>query len=269
MQTHTDFADVNGTRLYYEIAGAGPPLVLIHGFSVDSRMWDDQFDVFAQHYQVLRYDARGFGKSALPTSEPYTHAEDLHVLVQYLGIARATLVGLSMGGRIAINFALAYPTATAALVPVDAALDGYQGEAESPLILLRRTAERDGLQAAKAVWLNHPLLASACKKPVLATRLNAMIAEYSGWHFTNHDPGRVSDPAAIERLDTITVPTLVLVGEQDTLDCRRIADILAQSIPCATKVVMPGVGHIGNMEDPVRFNEIILGFLAEQATKSC
>lgn len=68
MQMDTGFADINGTHLYYEIAGSGPSLVFIHGFTLDNRMWDDQFEVFAQHYRVLRYDARGFGKSALPTS---------------------------------------------------------------------------------------------------------------------------------------------------------------------------------------------------------
>jgi 3-oxoadipate enol-lactonase len=71
MQIETGFADVNGTRFYYEIAGSGHPLVLIHGNTLDTRMWDDQFEVFVQQYRVLRYDVRGFGKSAVPTTEPY------------------------------------------------------------------------------------------------------------------------------------------------------------------------------------------------------
>jgi pimeloyl-ACP methyl ester carboxylesterase len=70
MQTQQGFADVNGARLYFEMAGSGHPVVLIHGFTLDTRMWNDQFEVFAQPYQVLRYDLRGFGQSALPTTEP-------------------------------------------------------------------------------------------------------------------------------------------------------------------------------------------------------
>ena len=93
MPTHTGFADVNGTRLYYELAGAGHPLVLIHGFTLDTRMWDDQFAVFAQEYQMLRYDLRGFGKSALPTGGSYAHTDDLKALLDSLHIAHASFLG--------------------------------------------------------------------------------------------------------------------------------------------------------------------------------
>lgn len=118
MPIHTGFADVNGTRLYYELAGAGHPLVLSHGFTLDTRMWDDQFAVFAQRYQVLWYDLRGFGKSAVPTDAPYTHPDDLHALMAHLGIAHAYIIGLSLGGAVAVDFAVTYPEATDALIPV-------------------------------------------------------------------------------------------------------------------------------------------------------
>jgi 3-oxoadipate enol-lactonase len=86
VQIDKGFADVNGTRLYYEMAGSGHPLILIHGFTLDTCMWDDQFEVFAQHNQVTRYDLRGFGKSTLPTTEPYSHADDLKILMTHFGI---------------------------------------------------------------------------------------------------------------------------------------------------------------------------------------
>lgn len=98
MQTQSGFAEVNGTRLYYEIAGSGRPLVLIHGMTLDTRMWDDQFEPLAAQYQVVRYDARGFGKSAVPTGESYAHTDDLKALLEYLDIAHAFILGLSMGG---------------------------------------------------------------------------------------------------------------------------------------------------------------------------
>ena len=78
----TGFAEVNGTRLYYEIAGSGHPLVLIHGSTLDTRMWDDQFEPFVQHYTVVRYDVRGFGQSALPTGEPHARPDDLKTLLE-------------------------------------------------------------------------------------------------------------------------------------------------------------------------------------------
>jgi pimeloyl-ACP methyl ester carboxylesterase len=97
--TLSGFADVNGARLFYEIAGGGPPLTLLHGFSLDTRMWDDQCAALAQRYRVLRYDARGFGRSAVPTAERYSHAEDLRALLGYLEIAYTALIGFSLGSR--------------------------------------------------------------------------------------------------------------------------------------------------------------------------
>ena len=109
MQIQQGFADVNGTRLYYEMVGSGHPLVLVHGFTLDTRMWDDQFEMFAGRNQVVRYDLRGFGKSALPTTEPYSHPDDLRALMTHLGIEHAFIIGLSLGGAVAVDFAVTYP----------------------------------------------------------------------------------------------------------------------------------------------------------------
>src|SRR6266851_3278425 len=116
-QPQTGFAELNGTRLYYEVAGEGHPLVLIHGGLVDRRLWDDQFDVFAQHYRVIRYDIRGFGNSDVPAG-PYSNYEDLYGLLKFLGVEKAYIMGLSMGGGIDIDFTLAHPEMVAALIPV-------------------------------------------------------------------------------------------------------------------------------------------------------
>ena len=120
----TGYADVNGTRLYYELAGEGHPLLLIHGFTLDTRMWDDQFDAFAQRYQVIRYDVRGFGRSAVPTHEPYSHHDDVKALLDYLDIAHAHILGHSMGSGIATDFVLAYPEMADSLISVGTVVHG-------------------------------------------------------------------------------------------------------------------------------------------------
>jgi 3-oxoadipate enol-lactonase len=265
MPTQTGFADVNGTRLYYELAGTGHPLVLIHGFTLDTRMWDEQFEVFARSYQVLRYDLRGFGKSAVPTDTLYTHPDDLHALLTHLGIEHAYILGLSLGGGVAVDFAVTYPHETDALIPVDAALLGgyaWTKDAHWDRLFALAKAPEAGLQAAKTCWLQHPFFAPACEQPAVAARLAAMVADYSGWHLLNHDPGQVLNPPAIQRLGSITAPTLVIVGERDVVDFQRIVDLLERGIPGATKVVMPGVGHMANMEAPAPFNATVLAFLA-------
>jgi pimeloyl-ACP methyl ester carboxylesterase len=265
MQTQTGFAEVNGTRLYYEVAGSGHPLVLIHGSTLDTRMWDNQFETFAQHYTVVRYDVRGFGKSALPTGESYARPDDLKGLLDYLDIAHASVLGLSMGGGIAIDFVLEYPQATDALILVDSTLGGWPPDPEFAALqnAVRVRAKEASVQAARDVWLYSPLFNPALENPDVAPRLVQIISDYSGWHWVHHNPLRDLVPPAIQRLDTISVPTLIIIGERDMPNFHAIADSLHQRIPNARKVVMPGIGHMSNMEDPERFNAIILDFLAE------
>ena len=263
MQVARDFAEVNGTRLYYEVAGAGHPLALVHGFSLDTRMWDDQIAPFAERYRVIRYDLRGFGKSALPTEEAYRSADDLKALLDHLGIERAHILGLSLGGWVAINFALAYPAMTSALIPVDSVLAGYRFSPD--YITLNRSifsmGRQQGISAAREAWLRHPLFQPALEQPHVAPRLRQIIGDYSGWHWANHDPEASPQPPAIDRLASIGAPALVIAGERDLPDFQAIADILATRIPHAQKVIIPGAGHMSNMEAPAAFNSVVLQFL--------
>lgn len=257
-------AEVNGTGLFYEVAGSGHPLVLIHGFALDTRMWDYQFEAFAQHYRVVRYDMRGYGKSLPPTDESYSHTDDLMALLEHLRIDRAHVFGQSRGGAVAIDFALAHPEATGALVLVDPVLGGHSWSQEAARTdgAIWETAAKSGVEVGKAKWLAHPLFAPAREKPEVAARLEQIVFDYSGWHLINTDPGRYADPPAAQRLHEIGAPTLVVVGERDLPDFLVIADTL-QQVPNARKVVLPGVGHMCNMENPTKFNEVVLDFLAD------
>lgn len=266
MRGRSGYADVNGTRLYHEVAGSGLPLVLIHGFTLDIRMWDDQFGTFARYYRVICYDVRGFGKSALPVpGESYSHTDDLRALLEHLGVAEACVLGLSMGGGIAIDFALACPEMTRALIPVDSGLEGYPlpPDVAASLESIAVAARESGVEAARRLWLDHPVFEPAFERPDVASRLVRMVSDYSGWHWLNDDPVRVLDPPAAQQLGRIGVPTLVIVGERDLPGCHAIADTVGQKVPNARKVVLPGVGHMASMEDPDAFNEVVLSFLSE------
>jgi 3-oxoadipate enol-lactonase len=118
------------------------------------------------------------------------------------------------------------------------------------------------VEAGKAQWLAHPIFAPAREKPEVAVRLGRIVTDYSGWHPVNTDPVRYPDPSAARRIHEIDAPTLVVVGERDLPDFLAIADTL-QQIPSVRKVMLSGVGHMCNMEDPARFNEIILDFLTK------
>jgi 3-oxoadipate enol-lactonase len=270
MAIKNGFAEVNDTRLYYEIAGAGEPLVFLHGNTLDTRMWDDQFTEFAKQYRVLRYDLRGFGKSAMPTSEPYSHAEDLNALMQYMEIEQAHVLGLSMGGGQAINFALTYPKATKTLILVDTSLAGFRFDEafSSDFSKIAQIAKSEDLQAAKDYWLGIDLFAATRQLPDVSKQLEAIINDYSGWHWLNYDPRREPEPLPIYQLDKILAPTLVIVGEKDIPDVHKIAAILEQQVSDVRKVVMGGAGHMPNMEQPEKFNNIVLNFLAENKLQS-
>ena len=259
------YADVNGTRLYYETAGAGDPLVLVHGFGLDRRMWDNQFADFARYRRVVRYDLRGFGRSAPPeVGQGYRHVDDLKALLDRLDIDQAALVGLSLGGLIALNGALEYPDRVSALVLVDAIISGWpmSPDWDEEFGQVRRAANARGVEAGRQGWLNISMFAPTREHPEAGTLLRQMIADWSAWQFANRDPENTSIQA-VERLGEVRSPTLVVVGERDQPDFHAVADALTRGIPLARKVVVPGAGHMVPMEAPAEFNALVIGFLRE------
>ena len=252
------------TRLHCEVAGRGEAVLLIHGMALDLRMWDDQVDALAQRYHVVRVDLPGFGRSPA-VSGPYSNGEALKGTLDALGIERAHVVGLSMGGRIAAEFVQWHPEAVRSLVLVDADITGLPfrtlGATLGPIIAAGKAGD---VAAAKRMFLAHPIFDAARRIPGVAARLQRMSDEYSGWHFANAGSGLERRPAVktSEALESFRLPTLVLVGELDAPDLHALADTVAARVPGARKQVLPGVGHMPNMEDPASFNAALLGFLA-------
>jgi len=264
MKVDSGYADVNGTTLYFEVAGTGHPLVLIHGFGGNLKMWDDQFSQFALHYKVIRYDVRGFGKSAIPVEgESYRHEEDLKALLEHLDINKASLIGQSMGGGIAIDFAIAYPESTHSLVLVDSSLGGHRRSKDYNDLMTEMFSKgrEEGPEAVLEILLSSALLEAASEKPTVISRFKRIMSTYSGWHLVNEDPQRVLPIPAIRQLDKIVFPTLIIVGERDMPHFHCIADVLEEGIPNSHKVTLEGVGHVSNMEDPESFNKEVLSFL--------
>jgi len=258
------YAEVNGTRLYYEVAGTGEPVILVHAFTLDTRMWNDQFEVLARDFRVIRYDARGFGRSAPPKpGESYSNAEDLAALADRLDARKPHIVGLSMGGRFVLDYAVTYPDGLRSLVAIDGVVGGWQWSREwlaayAPIV---QAGRRGDVAQAKSLWLGLPLFAPARQKPEVEARLKQMVDDYSGWHFVNQNPERAVTPPAIGRLGTIRVPTLVLVGERDLPDFQRTAERLEREIPGARRATIAGAGHMANMEAPDAVNKALAGFL--------
>jgi 3-oxoadipate enol-lactonase len=249
----TGFVDHNHGKLYYEVTGSGEPIIFIHGFTLDHRMWQQQVKFFVDHgYQVITYDARGFGKSSVPT-HPYSHDDDLRALLKQLGIKSAHIVGLSMGGRIALNFVLAYPEMARTLTLMDSALDGYDSEVDWDV-----RAKEEGIEQAKQDWMNHELFTGTKEHPEVIPELKLMVDDYSGWHWLHKDPQDPEFTDARERLHEIEIPTLIIVGEKDLRYFHNIAEVLTEGIPGAEKVVILGAGHMVNMEALEECDKLLL-----------
>jgi 3-oxoadipate enol-lactonase len=229
---------------------------------LDCRMWDEQWRLLADEFRVIRYDVRGFGKSPAPDT-PYSCFDDLSVLLAHLGVDRASLVGLSLGGRIAIDFALAHPEQVDKLVLVGPGLSGFDWSPEQGERLTRiyLAARDDSPEAATELWLRDPYMAPAMENVEIAPRLRQLALDNSHVFYTNYFLECPLQPPAVGRLSEINAPALVIVGERDVPDIQRIVDQLAAELPNVRKKVISGAGHIVNMEQPEAFNEILLDFL--------
>jgi len=263
-EIETGIARFGQSEIYYEVTGSGEPtIVLIHGGLLDRRMWDEQFELLAKTNRVLRYDAGAHGKSTLPPDAYWDHA-DLRELLTTLGIDRAVLVGLSLGGRIAIDLALEEPERVQAVVAVSSGLSGYRFESEfyleyrDTMIQAWRAGEFDAVvEAFQRSWTDGPHRSPEEVDPEVREKVR-MMARNGLEHSME---GRLIDPPAIERLEELQLPMLMVVGELDLPGIHEIADNVVAANPNAELVKIPDAAHMVNMEKPDEFNELLLGYL--------
>jgi pimeloyl-ACP methyl ester carboxylesterase len=263
----TGTAAINGTQLYYEAAGQGPPVVLLHGGNLDRRVWDAQFLPLARDHRVVRYDLRGLGRSA-DADAPFQAHADLRALLDTLHIRRASLVGLSGGGRIAIDFALAYPDRVDRLVLAAPGLSGwvYQNRGDTAYFAeARRARDRGDAAGLGLAWLGSAYMRPAMEHPELVGPLREMAAANGkSWMglLKHGDKERVAAPLALGRTAALRVPTLLVIGTRDTGDIQAIADTLTATVPGLRRVTFEGAGHLVNMERPQRFTDVVRAFLS-------
>lgn len=269
----TGVAHVNNTELYYEVEGAGHPFTLIHGMLLDRRSWDDQFDVFAQQYRVVRYDMQGWGDSAQEKAEaPFSPRQDLLSLLEYLNINETYLLGLSGGGTLALDFTLEHPDTVDALILVAAGMSGYPQHMTETIQAfigqyygaLQQKDIPSAVEATVRFWTDGPRRTPEQVDAQARARITAMSTQHIQRHgdFMAHQQHMLPlEPPAFNRLAEVKAPTLIVVGDADAPEVLEIADALKQGIAGAKKVVIPGTAHHPNMEKPEQFNRVVLDFL--------
>jgi pimeloyl-ACP methyl ester carboxylesterase len=264
--SETGFVDVDGGRLWFEVAGAGPPVALLHPGLWDARTWDAQFGVFAQGYRVVRYDLRGYGRSSRP--EPgvaYSHVRDLVAVLDAAGVERAAMVGNSFGGGVALDVALVHPDRVMALVLVASALGGLEDTDEDEAWWEERWPPmRDAIEAGdleRARRLQMEIWAPLGVEDDAGRRILEISLD-NAHELTMDESGAVGpDPPAIRRLHEVTVPTLILPADLDPPWLHRANAILATEIPGARVAHLANVDHVIPMRAPGPFNDAVLDFL--------
>jgi 2-hydroxy-6-oxonona-2,4-dienedioate hydrolase len=272
-ESKSGYAEIEDVRLYYEMSGQGSDLVFTHAGCADSRMWDGQFDQFAQHYRALRYDTRGYGKSTLSTGS-FSNRDDLYRLLETLDIQQAHFIACSMGSFAVIDFALEHPEKIKSLILVSPALSGYPYEGQPPQPVLEMIDARKARNLEHAAELQAQIWADGPKRNsdqsdmkvhelVRQMSLDSLVlqADFIGeTAFLIEEP---LNPPAMERLEQINVPTLVIVGDLDDDSEMAIADVLTTRIRGARMAVIHRTAHLPNMEKPEEFNQIVLEFLKD------
>jgi pimeloyl-ACP methyl ester carboxylesterase len=256
-----------GTFLVYDVNGEGPGVVLIHGGMLDRRMWDAQLASLKRRFRVVRYDTRWHGKSS-GSSGPWADEEDLRILLDHVGLERAALVGLSMGGRIAIDFALRHPDRVSAIVAISPGLSGFgfPDTSGSPQMAAMGAAWQRGdvegvAEPFQRLWTDGPRREPGDVDPKVRARVREMARVGIARAFTRPRTPEM-DPPAVGRLKEIHAPLLALRGELDMPDIRTITDKLAAEVTGARLIVVPGAAHMVNMEKPDEVNREIVGFLS-------
>jgi len=271
MTNESGFLETNGARIYYEVEGSGPPVVLIHAGVANLRMWDEQVPALRDAYRVIRYDTRGFGRTETDAVE-FSNRADIAAVLDHLGEESAHVVGFSRAGSIALDFALEFPDRVRSLVVGAGGISGYKSPDEAPAEdfeaadQLLEAKDWDALAEWEAAyWADGP------DQP--ADRVPEVRARVHDWVLTNYraekeegTPQRL-DPPAVGRLDELKVPLLAILGTFDDPGTQESMRHLAEAVPGARLEVFEGVAHMINLEQPDRFNALLLESLGEAATK--
>ena len=256
--------------IYSEVAGKGPEIVLLHEGICDSRMWDPQWETFTRSHRVLRLDFRGYGRSPLEPGR-FANARDVIELLDRHGFDRAAVVGVSLGGRVALEVALAAPERVAALVLVGSGLPGHDWSEEMKATweeeeaALRSGNVDDAVDISLRTWVAGP----GRKPEDVDADVRARVAEMQRrayelqLPFENDAEEELLVEDVAQRLGEIKAPALALVGEEDVPDIHAIADRLAREIPGARRATIADAAHVPSMERPREFEELVLGFVEE------
>jgi pimeloyl-ACP methyl ester carboxylesterase len=254
-------------RLRFRDEGAGAPVVFIHGWTLDLDAWEPQAAALSESMRVIRYDRRGFGLSGGAPGRA-DDFEDLSRLLDHLALDAATLVGLSQGARVALAFALRQPARVSALVldgpPDETGEDAGNSDEDFSVAEFRRTVAEQGVEAFRRAWRDHPLMRLHTGDAEVRALADRVLARYPARDLTGA-PDSPPPPAGASALARFARPVLIVNGELDTRARRRAGKALARTLPAAERIVLPGAGHLPNLDAPGAYNDALRAFVRRQS----
>ncbi|MFT3930774.1 MAG: alpha/beta fold hydrolase [Spongiibacteraceae bacterium] len=252
--------DAAGMRVHARQTGEQPRAVFLHGFGGDLQTWDLLWAALENALPALRYDLRGFGQTRDDSAAPFHHADDLLAILDTQHIAQCDLIGVSMGGAVALNFALDHPDRVRNLILISPGIVAWEWS-EAWLALWRpitAKARAGDMAGARQLWWQHPLFAST-RESLAASELYESIQRYAGAQWIR-DYEKRSMPD-VDRLYSLKPRTLLLTGQRDFEDFRLIADLVEASTANVTRIDWPDCGHLLHLEKPADCAREILSFL--------
>ncbi|NKB96896.1 MAG: alpha/beta fold hydrolase [Pseudomonadales bacterium] len=263
--------DVNEAKIFFEVAGQGQPLVFIHAGVADSRQWNNEFRSLSTEYNVLRYDMRGFGQSD-PVDGEFSHLDDLLSLLDELSFDEPViLIGCSMGGATALDYALLHPQKVRALVLVDSAPSGLELDLPTPpKFKLVAEADKAGdlelvAELETQIWFDGDRQSSDVDQTMrqLAYDMNLIALENDARELGTRLPN--SDTPAIDRLDELQIPVLAIVGDNDIPYMHAAAEAMSSKISNYQRVDIANAAHLPNMDQPEEFKRVLETFIQSVA----
>jgi len=259
-QGHPFSIDLGDAELHGEARGDAPRLLLLHGFGGDRHGWDAVWERTAASLPAIRSDLRGFGQSRMVRQALFNHADDVLAILDHLAIEQADIAGMSLGGGVALNFALDHPERVRRLILVSPLIMAWDWTPHWRALWrqMRQKALDGDMDGARALWAKHPLFATVPDGPP-RDRLDAEIARFPGTQWIKDWQQDLMPD--VERLPGLAPPTLLLTGARDMEDFRVMAAIIEASAPQVTRIDLADCGHMLTLEAPDLLADTISDFL--------
>lgn len=264
--------NAKGANIYYESKGNGENLLLIHAGITDSRMWDAEYNLLSEKYQVVRFDLPGFGLSDF-TEGSYNYNKIINELLIYLDIHHTHILAASFGGKIAIDFYLENPAKCLSLALLSPALSGWnvstflQNYEEKEERLIDEGKIEETAQYNYMTWIQRNRSPEHMNPDV-----KQLIMDMQSTILTKAEPDDSSEEIEsednISQLNIIEIPVLIVNGQCDVPDFLEIAEVMIKEIPNVKNIIIPETAHLANLESPELFLKIISEFFAENSNKS-